>query len=100
MTSTVTIAIIGIFAATFGGSGFWQFIASKSRKKTPMELMLMAIGRDRLNFLCKKYIKQGYVPEDECESFYEMGDAYIGAEGNSKVKHLYLQAKELPVRVE
>lgn len=62
--------------------------------------MLLAIGRDRLLFLCKKYIALGTIPDDEYESFIEMGYAYIKMKGNSKVKHLFEKAEKLPLRIE
>ena len=56
----------------------------------------MAIGRDRLNHLSKKHIKSGFIPEDEFESFKELGEAYLEAGGNTMVKELYLEAVKLP----
>lgn len=63
---------------------------------TPFEQVTMAIGRDRLNYLSKKHIKAGYIPEDEFESFKELGEAYLEAGGNTMVKELYLEAVKLP----
>lgn len=97
---TIIIAIIGVFAAAFGGNGFWQWIATRSHKMTPYERLSMAQGRDRLNFLCKKHLKQGYIPDDEYDSFKEMGDAYIAAKGNTRVKKLFEDAMKLPVKVD
>lgn len=104
MSDTLIIAIIGVFAASFGGSGFWNWISERTRWKkeervlTPYEKMTMAMGKDRLNMLCKKHLKNGYIPLDEYESFKDMGDAYITGGGNSMVKKLFEEAKELPVK--
>ena len=62
---------------------------------TPYEQVTMAMGRDRLNFLSKKHLREGYIPEDEFESFKELGEAYIDAGGNTKVKELYFDAMKL-----
>lgn len=97
MNDTIIIAIIGIFAACFGGNGFWQWLMTKRKKKSPADEMLLAIGRERLNFLCKKYLKQGEIPEDEYESFRAMGEAYIRMGGNSMVKKLFEECNELDI---
>lgn len=93
----ITTIIIAVFAST----GFWAFIQrvyeNHSKKKTPQQQMLLALCRDRLLHLSKSYLAKGYIPDDEYETFVEMGEAYILL-GNSGVKRKYLTAKELPVK--
>lgn len=96
--STITLAIIGLFGSVFASQGFWEWI--RTRKKTPQDKMLLAIGRDRLLFLCKKYKANGYIPEDEFEAFTAMGDAYIEMGGNSTIKKMYGDCKNLPLKDE
>lgn len=88
--------IVTIIVAIFASSGFWDWLKTRRKKMTPFERVTMAIGRDRLNCLSKKHIKAGYIPEDEFESFKELGEAYLEAGGNTMVKELYLEAVELP----
>lgn len=95
MTNSTIIALIGIVAACFGGNGFWQWLMTKRKKKTPADEMVLALGRYRLNALCKRYLDRGAIPEDEYESFKAMGDAYIGMGGNSMVKKLFEECSEL-----
>lgn len=97
MNTTLIVAIVGVAGACFGGNGFWQWVMTRKKKKTPTDTMVLAIGRDRLNVLCKKYLKEGEIPEDEYESFIAMGDAYIGMGGNSKVRKLFDECKELDI---
>ena len=59
--------------------------------------MLLALGRYRLNHLCKRYLRLGEIPEDEYESFSAMGEAYTGLNGNSYVKKLFEECKELHI---
>ena len=94
MSTTATL-IVSVIIAIFASTGFWDWLKTRRKKMTPYEQVTMAIGRDRLNFLSKKYIKAGYIPEDEFETFKELGEAYIDAGGNTKVKQLYLDAIKL-----
>jgi len=88
--------VVTIIVAIFASSGFWDWLKTRRKKMTPYEQVTMAIGRDRLNFLSKKHIKEGFIPEDEFESFKELGEAYLEAGGNTMVKELYLEAMKLP----
>ena len=97
MHETLVVAIIGVFAAAFGGTGFWNWLASIRKKPNVFQRLTMAYARDRLNFLCKKHIKEGFIPDDEYESFKEMGEAYIAADGNTIVKKLFEDAMKLPI---
>lgn len=96
MTQDIVIAIIGVIAAL--SPGFWKWLERKSKKLTVSQKMDLAIGRDRLNYLCKEHLKNGYIPEDEIESFKDIGECYIAMGGNSRVKRLYEDAMKLPLR--
>lgn len=94
-----------LIAIVFAGKGIWDFLKTIVltffvKKKKPCDAMLLAIGRDRLLFLSKKYIARKSIPDDEYESFLEMGEAYIEMKGNSKVKHLFEKANQLPIEIE
>lgn len=90
--------IVSVIVAIFASTGFWDWLKTKRKKMTPYEQVTMAMGRDRLNFLSKKHLREGFIPEDEFESFKELGEAYIDAGGNTKVKELYLDAMKLETR--
>lgn len=94
MSTTATL-IVSVIVAIFASTGFWDWLKSRRKKMTPYEQVTMAMGRDRLNFLSKKHLRDGYIPEDEFESFKELGEAYIDAGGNTMAKELYLDAMKL-----
>lgn len=96
ITSKLLITLIVVAGSIFASNGFWDWLKTRRNKMSPYERVTMAMGRDRLNFLSKKHIKEGYIPEDEYESFKELGDSYINAKGNSMVKELYNEAMKLP----
>ena len=95
MSTTATL-IVSVIVAIFASTGFWDWLKTRRKKMTIYEQVTMAMGRDRLNFLSKKHIKNKYIPEDEFESFKELGEAYLEAGGNTMVKELYLEAMKLP----
>ena len=96
LSSKLIITLIVVAGSIFASNGFWDWLKTKRNKLNPFEQVTMAMGRDRLNFLSKKHIKNKYIPEDEFESFKELGESYINAGGNTKVKELYLDAMKLP----
>ena len=98
MNETTLVALVGIFAACFGSNGFWQWLKNKKKRNSPSDNMLLALGRYRLNHLCKRYLRLGEIPEDEYESFIAMGEAYKGLNGNSYAKKLFEECKELHIQ--
>ena len=96
LTGKLIITLITVIGAIFASNGFWDWLKTRRHKMTPYERMVMGITRDRVNFLSKKYLREGYIPEDEFESFKEIGESYIDGGGNSKVKELFDEAIQLP----
>lgn len=94
------VAIVGSCGAVFASTGFWEWFRYRKGKLTRSERLTMAMGRDRLIFMSKRYIKQGYIPEDEYDMFIEMGESYLDMGGNHYGEKLFKQAKELDVREE
>lgn len=100
LTGKLIITLITVVGAIFASNGFWDWLKTRRNKMTPFEQVTMAMGRDRLNFLSKKHLREGYIPEDEFESFKELGESYLNAGGNTMVKELYLEAIKLPKKWE
>lgn len=96
ITSKLILTILAIIGSVFASNGFWDWLKTRRKKMTPYERITIAMGRDRLNVLSKKYIKENGIPEDEYESFVELGESYLDAGGNSKVRKLYEEAVNLP----
>ena len=96
MSETIVVAIIGMFGACLASNGLWSFIQSVRSKRSPLEQMVYAIGRERLLRLSKKYIEQGYIPSDDFGTFVTLGEAYFALKGNSEVGAFYKEAMELP----
>ena len=92
-----------IIAIVFGSQGLWTLINNvyqerkKREKKTPFEMMVLALVREKLLLLSKQYIQDGGIPEDEVSTFEELYKAYVEAGGNTNVKELGERANNLPI---
>lgn len=107
--------LIPITIAVVGSSGLWgflQFILSRKQEKNKEQIdeilhivselkekldrnteLTLSVSRDKVNFLCNKYLELGYIPKEEVDSFLEMGEAYIKV-GNSSVKDKFIKCKK------
>lgn len=95
---------IELIAIVVGSNGLWTLInniyINKRKKRTPVEDMVLALVRDKLLFLSKKYIKMGGIPEDELPTFNELYRSYKEDNGNSNVRELGERASKLPILFE
>ena len=60
---------------------------------------LMAIAQDRILWLGRQYIKQGWIYEDELKNIRRMADAYKAMNGNGDVKIIMGEVDKLPVHI-
>lgn len=111
MVSQYMEQALTLLIAVFGTSGFWVFAQELVRKKdaernkTLEQLskdvqslkdsfskdseLTLALGAEKLNFLCNKYIDLGYIPLREYSTFKTCGDAYLNAGGNHGIDGTY-----------
>lgn len=98
----MTDNIITIAVAVFASTGFWQFLSEyikhKRKGKTAMERLVVGIAHDRIHFLCKAFLKQGYMTEDDYDTLESITGPYFEMGGNGSGRKLYEQAKNLPIR--
>ena len=72
---------------------------TKDIEKNHMQLIISSY-KFRLVQLCKAYIKQGYMTQDQYDQLSEFYRVYSGLGGNSQAKEYYDLAQELPIRSE
>ena len=53
---------------------------------TNTEELSKAFARDRLNYLCNKYIEYGFIPKEDIIAFKLLGQAYISTNANTEIK--------------
>ena len=46
----------------------------------------LSTARNKLNYLCNKYTKLGYIPFEDYVAFKSIGESYIRAGGNTEIK--------------
>lgn len=70
---------------------------TKSIETSHLELIVSSY-KFRLVQLCKEYIKQGYITQDQYDQLSEFYRVYSGLGGNGQAKEYYELAMELPIK--
>ena len=98
----MTEQTIQLIAIVMGSSWLGQLLMevykNKTKKKTPVEVIIRALARRDLLTTANDYLEQGYIPSDEYDDFEKEYKAYIDLKGNGKVKRLVAEALKLPIR--
>lgn len=66
------------------------------RKQTPERLMLKALGADRLGVLLRDWMHSDIRTASEWKIIEDLYTGYRALGGNSEIKKLYEEAKEIP----
>jgi hypothetical protein len=97
-----TESMIQLIAIILGSNWLGQFLMevykSKSKKKTPIEVIIRALARRDLLKTADDYIDHGYIPSDEYDDFIKEYKAYKDLDGNGKVEKLVTIAMDLPIK--
>ena len=122
MTTIIIPIILGVIAS----GGLWTFIqylisrnddkkkamddlinaiaqlqASVDENNNDMKLQneaLMSIAQDRIVWLARQYIKQGWIYDEDLSSMRRMADAYKALDGNGLVKTEMDLVDKLPIK--
>lgn len=96
MTIAQTI-LLGILASN-GLFTFIQYLISRhdAKKETPEKVMLKALGADRLGILLRDWMHSDIRLASEWKTIEDLYDGYIKLGGNSEIKKLYQEAKDIP----
>lgn len=91
--------LVTIICSVFASSGLWALIQRDRERKDAKTQMILGLGHDRIVYLCKKYIDQGYISPDEFENLNDyLYVPYIAMGGNGSAKRLMEEyVKKLPV---
>lgn len=89
--------LLTIFGSVFASGGFWALIQAKGEKKSAKTKMILGLGHDRIIFLCKEFIKQGWISPDDYENLHEyLYEPYKLMGGNGTAERLMEEVKKLP----
>jgi len=102
MNTETIITLIGIvLGSNWLGQFLMEWYRSKSKKKTPSEIVLKALCRNHLLGRADYYHEIGYIPSDEYDDIQEEYQAYEKLNGNGRVAREYGEGgalKSLPIR--
>lgn len=97
----LTIAIIGIIGAIFGGQGFWTWIISRGKMKSSEAKLLMGIAYSKIIQQCNYYIARGWIEADEYHELHNyLYKPYKDMGGNGTAERLMEIVKGLPAKGE
>lgn len=98
-TVTIIVAIIGSGALSTIINQICTYFNKKEEKKSGTSEGMRLILKDRLRFLCLRYIEQGWIYEDELEDLIVMHDCYHNKlNGNGYLDELMNRVKKLEIR--
>lgn len=68
-------------------------------KRNGLQNGIRVILKDRLRFLCTRYLEQGWIYEDELEDLVKMHDCYHHSlKGNGYLESLMSRVQNLPIK--
>ena len=93
--------IIAIIAAIFGSAGFWTFLNNRLEKrgkqKSSTTKMLLGLGHDRIYELCKAFIQEGSISQNEYDNLLYLYNPYKELGGNGTAERLMKEIEKLPI---
>lgn len=90
---------VTIFGSVMASSGLWAFIVKIQEKKDIKSRMLLGLGHDKIIYLCKCYLKRGYITVDEYENLHDyLYLPYKAMGGNGTAEKLMKEVDQLPTR--
>lgn len=100
-TETILQMIAIVLGSNWLGQFAMEIYKTKSKKKTPSEIILKHLAGDHLLSVAEKYKEMGYVPSDEYNEIFEEYQAYRDLKGNGRVEREFGdngEVRKLPVR--
>lgn len=98
MDTTQIIAMIGsTIGAVFASTGFWNWLSSRGKARSSADKMLLALGHDKVYYLCKKYLKEGEISHDDYDTLHHIYTAYKELGGNGTAEKLYQEVEHIPL---
>lgn len=86
-----------ILGSNWLGSFLMELYKSKTKKKTPTQIIIRALARRDLLKTADDYMDKGYIPSDEYDDFAKEYKAYTDLKGNGKVEKVVTEVLKLPM---
>ncbi len=107
-------AVVSVLTAVLASGGLWSFLSKKQeirfeelerKRKEEAEAeekndgktkLLVGLAHDRLIYLTKKYLEEGWIDSEDYENLTYMYEPYIQCGGNGTVKRNMEKVEKLP----
>lgn len=104
----ILTALVSIFGAVMGSSGFWALMqkraekeAQEKEKNSASNKMLRGLGHEKIMERGMKYIERGWVTRSEYEDLViYLYEPYVGLGGNGSAKKVMDEVKRLPIHAD
>lgn len=100
-TETLTQIAAIVLGSNWLGTFLLEIYKTKTKKKTPIEVVLRSLARSHLLQAAERYKKQGFIDSEEYDDIFKEYDAYGKLGGNGRVKREYGEGgalQKLPVK--
>ena len=95
----IIVAVIGSGLLTTVINRIFNYLDKRAELKSGVTHGVRLILKDRLRFLCARYIEQGWIYEDELEDLVSMHSCYHDTlAGNGYLDELMGRVKRLPMK--
>ena len=95
----IIVAVIGSGLLTTIINRIFNFLDKRAELKSGVTHGVRLVLKDRLRFLCTRYIEQGWIYEDELEDIIAMHSAYHDTlKGNGYLDELMRRVNTLPIK--
>ena len=109
-------AVVSVLTAVLASGGLWSFLSKKQeirfeelerkrKKEAEAEVkndgktkLLVGLAHDRLIYLTKKYLEEGWIDSEDYENLTYMYEPYIQCGGNGTVKRNMEKVEKLPFK--
>ena len=99
METQIIVAVIGSGLLTTVINRIFNFLDKRAELKSDITHGVRLVLKDRLRFLCVRYIEQGWIYEDELEDLISMHAAYHDTlKGNGYLDELMRRVNTLPIK--
>lgn len=95
----IIVAVIGSGLLTTVINRIFTYLDRRAELRSGVTHGLRLVLKDRLRFLCTRYIEQGWIYEDELEDLISMHSAYHDTlKGNGYLDELMRRVNTLPIK--
>ena len=84
-----------VVGAIFASGGFWTWVSDKRHKRTPSDDMILALGHDKIYYLCRRYLREGEIKHSEYDNLLHLYKPYKEMGGNGTAEKLMKEIENI-----